>query len=156
MSKYQPAQGAVLAVGQLLGHPWLGVLLSVAFMSVALLWMLQGWLPPRWALLGGVLAMLRLGISSYWVDSYWGGAIAATGGALVVGALPRILRFWRTRDVLLLALGASILVNSRPVEGFVICAPAMAILLWSLCARKSPPSRRIVLVCSCRFVPSLF
>jgi hypothetical protein len=141
MSKYQPAQGAVLAAGQLLGHPWIGVLLSVGLMCAALLWMLQGWLPSRWALLGGVLAMFRLGISSYWVDSYWGGAVAATGGALVVGALPRIMRYWRTRDALLLALGAAILANSRPMEGLLICAPVMAILFWQLCSNKSPSLR---------------
>ena len=138
MSKYQPAQGAVLAAGELLGQPWFGVLLSVVLMCAALLWMLQGWLPPRWALLGGVLAMLR------WVDSYWGGAVAATGGALVVGAMPRIMRFWRTRDVLLLALGAAILANSRPIEGLVICAPVMTVLFWRLCSDKSP-SRRAAL-----------
>ena len=145
MSKYPPAQGAVLAVGQLLGQPWLGVLFSVALMCAALLWMLQGWLPPRWALLGGALAMLRLGISSYWIDSYWGGAVAATGGALVVGAMPRIMRFWRTRDALLLALGAAILANSRPMEGLVICVPVMAILFWRLFGSKSP-SWRVTLV----------
>jgi len=141
MSKYPPAQGAVLAVGQLLGEPWLGVVLSVAVMCAAVLWMLQGWLPPRWALLGGVLVMLRLGISSYWIDSYWGGAVAATGGALVVGAMPRIVRFWRIRDALLLALGAAILANSRPLEGFVICAPVMAILIWRLRSDKCPSWR---------------
>ena len=139
MSKYPPAQGAVLAVGQLLGHPWIGVLLSAAAMSAAVLWMLQGWMPPRWALLGGILVLLRVGISSYWIQSYWGGAVPAIGGALVLGALPRIKKFHRARDALLLALGATILANSRPVEGLVICAPALLVLFWWLCSAHSPP-----------------
>lgn len=141
MSKYPPAQGVVLAIGLLLGHPWFGVLLSVAAMSAAVLWMLQGWIPPRWALLGGILVMLRVGVSSYWIDGYWGGAVPAIGGALVVGALPRIRRSGRARDALLLGLGAAILANSRPLEGVIICIPVLLILFWWLCSKRSPPRK---------------
>jgi len=72
VSKYYPAQGIFLAVGQLIfGHPFWGVLLSSALMCAAICWMLQGWMPPSWALLGGLLAVVRLGTFSYWANSYW-------------------------------------------------------------------------------------
>jgi hypothetical protein len=140
-SMFFPAQGAILAVGQLLGHPWIGVLLSVALMCATIVWALQAWMAPRWALLGGLFALLNVGLLSYWVDSYWGGAAAATGGALVLGAMPRILRKQRVRDALLLGIGMAILANSRPFEGLIFCLPfAVALLLW-MWRPSSPPAR---------------
>ena len=145
-SMYPPAQGAVLAVGELLGNPWIGVVLSMGAMFAALLWMLQAWLPPEWALLGVTLLFFRIGLFSYWMNSYWGGAVACLGGALVMGALPRILKRPQVSDAIWMGLGIAILANSRSFEGFVVCVPVFAVLIvWAW--KRRDPWRAILAVC---------
>jgi hypothetical protein len=142
-SMYPPGQGLVLAIGQWLGTPWIGVLLSCAAMCAAVYWMLLCWLPARWALVGGILCWLKFAVASYWMNSYWGGAVAAAGGALLLGALGRLRRRPSARDALFLGLGAALLANTRPFEGFLFALPAAGYLLFFQ-ARAAGP-KRIVL-----------
>jgi hypothetical protein len=144
---YFPAEGLILAAGKVLtGIPWLGVLFMSALMCAAICWMLQAWLPPVWALLGGMLAVLRLGLFSYWANTYTGaGPIAACGGALVLGALPRLRKHQQLRYAMLLAMGASLLAISRPYEGILLCLPVAAALgYWLLAGKNRPPARALL------------
>jgi hypothetical protein len=158
-SMYPPAQGAVLAIGQILGNPWIGILLSMGAMFAALVWMLQAWLPPKWALLGATLPFLQFGIFSYWMNGYWGGSIPAIGGALVMGAFRRIMRKHRAVDALILGIGISILSNSRPFEGLVLCVPVAIALAWWLFSKRSPELRvtlpRVVVPLACVLILNL-
>lgn len=134
-SMYFPGSGLVLAAGQALFHnPWLANLCVDALMCAALCWMLQAWLPPTWALLGGFLAVLRIGLFSYWINTFYGGSAlpAALGGALVLGALPRLKKTWRFRYGLILSVGVAILALTRPYEGMLLCLPVAAALIhWA-------------------------
>ncbi|HKI25306.1 MAG TPA: hypothetical protein VKA07_03225, partial [Candidatus Sulfotelmatobacter sp.] len=139
MSMYPPAQGLVLAAGQLLGRAWIGQLLITGMFCSVLCWMLQAWLPPRWALLGALLAALRLGILSYWMNTYWCASVAALGGALVLGAWPRLRKRPSASQSLILASGLVILANSRPYEGFVFAIPlALFLGAWLLGSGRPP------------------
>lgn len=135
-SRYPPAQGLVLASGQLVGgHPIVGVWLSSALGSLAICWMLVAWLPPRWALFSSLLAVLRIGVGGYWSQSYFGGWMGVVGGALLLGALRRLVEKPRTFDSVLLGIGLVILANSRPFEGLILALPRAFVLMVSVLRR---------------------
>ncbi|KAF0249655.1 MAG: hypothetical protein FD167_949, partial [bacterium] len=139
-SKFPPTQGLFIAIGQVLtGEPIIGVWLSMALACAATCWMLQAWVPPRWAMLGGILMIFNLGWFTYWSQSYWGGAVALIGGSLVFGALRRIIKKPTVGNSLWFALGLAILANSRPFEGFIASVPAVVVLFAWIIGKKSPP-----------------
>ena len=129
-SIYPMGQGLVLAAGwTLAGSPWAGVLLSVAAFCALCYWMLRGWTTPGWALLGGFLAVIEFGPLNQWTNSYWGGAVPASAGCLVFGALPRLRAQGRTRDAVLLGLGLGIHALTRQFESIFL---GIAVILFFL------------------------
>ena len=145
-SKYPPAQGAMLALGQaIFGKPIVGVWISTALTAVAVCWMLQGWTSGRWAFVGGMLTALHPVVQANWGQSFWGGAVSVIGAALVLGGYARLRRRPRARDAALMALGAVVLANHRPYEGLLVCAPvAIATIVW-LCGKQRPHWRTAAL-----------
>lgn len=149
-SKYSPAQGLLLAAGQrLFGQPVAGLWLCAALLAAAVTWALQAWVGAPWAVLGGLLVILRLAVGGYWNQSYWGGSVAAIGGALLYGALRRLVDGpARVRHSLLLGLGLALLATSRPFEGLLVALPAALVLgRWILrleAAQRSRAWRRVI------------
>src|SRR2546423_981590 len=147
-SMYYPGHALFLAFGQVVfGHPFWGVWLSSGLMCAAICWALQGWMPPGWALLGGFLAVINLGTFGYWVNSYWGGAVAAFGGALVSGAFPRLKKEQKKRDSILLGTGMVLVALTRPYEGIFFCVPVVvALIIWAFRQQKPSPKTLFVTV----------
>lgn len=153
-SKYPPMQSLFMVAGQVLfGQPIFGIWLSCGAAAAALFWMLLAWTKPKWAVLGTILMILLIGITSYWAQSYWGGMVAFTGGSLFFGGVRRNFDKLSVGATLLMILGGIILVNSRPFEGFVTMVPALVVLFIYLLKDKenslSLKLRRVVLPAFC-------
>jgi hypothetical protein len=153
-SIFPMGQGIALALGRaIFGHPWAGVLLSEAALCALCYWMLLGWISSRWALAGGLLAVFQFGPLTYWMNSYWGGAISGIAGCLVFGALPRLLPFPNgrgsetptrsqtpllrrdregavSRNAILLGLGLGLELLTRPYECVYLVAIVGLFLLF--------------------------
>jgi hypothetical protein len=120
-SIYAVGQGLALAFGRLIfGHPWAGVVLSLAAFCSLCYWMLRGWTTQGWALAGGLLAALEFGPLNEWMNGYWGGAVSAAAGCLVFGSLPRLRDGGPTRDRVWLGLGLAAELLTRPYESIFL------------------------------------
>lgn len=137
-------QGIVLELGRaIFGHPWAGVLLSEAALCALCYWMLRGWVSARWALAGGFLAVLQFGPLTYWMNSYWGGAVSGIAGCLVFGAMGRLLPLPHGRGseasgagprpafAILLGVGLGLELLTRPYECVFLVAIVAAFLLYN-------------------------
>lgn len=131
-SVYPIAPAVFLAVPKLFhATPWLGVLAAAGLMCALICWALQAWAPPGWALLGAMIAIANVAVASPWINTYWGGAVPAAGGALLLGAIGRMLtREHPVRNSLLCGLALAIIAQSRPYEGFFFTIPLFGGLVY--------------------------
>jgi len=172
VSKYPPASAAFMAVGQwTFGHPWWGQLIAFSLGAMCVSWMLRAWIGPRWGLIGGIFIALHpvmqhfsdydYNWSNYsWSHSYWGGSVTMMGAALLFGGLRRVIRNGRASDALFMSLGIALLAFSRPFEGFIATAIAIALLLRHLVTtgkhdREKPSLLRIVVPMLLVGIPSI-
>ena len=143
-SKYPPGQAILLGLGQRLGgHPVVGLWLGSGLLAAALTWALLIWLPSHWGLLVGGFATVQLTWFSYWAQSYWGGAVAAVGGALAIGALRVIWRQPRLGHAVILGIGLVLMSISRPFEGALVGFIIGGALLWRMVASEIFTRRRL-------------
>ncbi len=139
-SKYPPGQALFLALGQVLYHPILGAWLGCALMIASIIWMLLAWVSRGWACVGGWIATFQYvvvgipfggGTWGYWSQSYWGGALAAAGGAMVFGGVARVVKEARVGPAVIMGAGLLLLANTRPLEGLIACLlPALYAFVW--------------------------
>jgi hypothetical protein len=138
-SKYPPGQAFFLAIGErLLGHPFFGCVLACVLFVSAVVWMLRIWMPPGMALVGGCVTAVTFGTGNYWLESYWGGAVAAAGVALVLGAMGRIRSRGRFVMAWPLAGGIILLWFTRPFEGAFFILVVGALLSFDVVRGRLP------------------
>ncbi len=126
-SQYPALRSLPLLIGYATGlGAWGGVLLTVALMPLAVLWMTRQWLGPGYALVAALLVTLRFGLFSHWANSYFGAHVAALGGVLLVGGY----KVLRSRPNLLggaaFGAGAVLIMMTRPYEGLWFATPLAA------------------------------
>jgi len=137
MSKYPPGQAAVLALGMLLGHPHNGVILSFGLFVLTTVWVLRSLVPLKWALFGGCWTLLVFNVRLYWLESYWGGFVAAIGGNLVLASLLYWFRHNRERACWWFVPGALVLALTRPFEGMAfVLSVAVSFFVWQSVADR--------------------
>lgn len=145
-SKYPPGQGLVLGLGQALtGEPAVGVWISAGLMAAAVGWALLVWLPPAWGTLVSLMFIAHLAWFSYWAQSFWGGNVAAIGGALAFGGFRALIDRPRWSYGAAFGTGLAVMAASRPLEGVIVALFLGGALLLQAVKARGAGARGLIL-----------
>ncbi len=122
-SIYPPGSAATLALGQVVfGHAYWGLFLVYVALAAVLPWALLAYVEFRYAMAASLL--VGGGVAcTYWTHGYWGGALAALLGIVLLGALARE----GMRADLRLGAASGALAFVRPFEGALLVAGSTAL-----------------------------
>jgi hypothetical protein len=136
--KYPPGQSLFLALGQrLFGAPFYGVVIGDALMLFTFSLMLFAWVPYRWGLAVAAMLALCLQPAMYWMSSYWGGAVAASGAALVLLGIGMYRAKQRALPGAIFAFGALLLFWTRPFEGGIFTLTVLILFVRELWSKRT-------------------
>lgn len=144
-SKYPIGIGASLAAGKLLfGSYAAGMWLCAAIASSAISWMLLSHFGPKWSWTMGMVCAMHPGWQNSWSQEFTHGYLAVAGAALVLGGILRMRKRMFRSDVhsqrpwiiaLMIAIGCSLLLFSRPFEGSILCCLVSIPMLWLIASQ---------------------
>jgi hypothetical protein len=129
-SMYPVLRSFPILAGYWLGiGAWGGVFLSMVVLTLAVYWMVREWINARYAIIAALIVIIRFGLFSLWINSYWGGAFTALGGVLLVGGYKAVTSRPSLWNGIAVGLGVAILMTTRPYEGMFYSIPFGAALL---------------------------
>jgi hypothetical protein len=131
--------GLILGIGA-----WGGVLLTMVALTVATYWMVREWINAKYAFIAAFIVIIRFGLFSLWVNSYWGGAFTALGGVLLLGGFKAVRSRPNLRSGALVGLGVVILMTTRPYEGAAYAAPFGAALIIRFIRSRGPERKSLI------------
>ena len=144
-SMYPVLRSAPLFVGSLIGIGFAGgVWLCVIALCLLTYWTLCAFVPRSYALVAALIVVARFAVFSWWVNSYFGPALTAVGGLLLIGGYARIVKQPRVIYGCAIGVGVFLMMTTRPFEGLVISAPFACALLVRFI--RTEPRRRPALM----------
>jgi len=144
-SMYPVLRSFPLLVGLLLGvGVWGGVLLSVCALAIAVHWMVRQWVNDRVALLVAAIVILRFGLFSLWVNSYFGSAFTGLGGVLLLGGYRSVMTRSALSGGIAIGVGVLILMTTRPYEALFFAAPILLALAIHFVVATGPVRKALV------------